>query len=66
MKEKYTRPRVPDKLEIILNNPSFRPAIEDVDFLDGDDARGVRLQLDYLKPDRLLREHGVKNTIVVF
>ncbi|NOY63393.1 MAG: TIGR00730 family Rossman fold protein, partial [Gammaproteobacteria bacterium] len=53
-------------LEIILNNPSFRPAIEDVDFLDGDDARGVRLQLDYLKPDRLLREHGVKNTIVVF
>ena len=37
-----------------------------MDFLDGDDARGVRLQLDYLKPDRLLKAHGVQHTIVVF
>jgi hypothetical protein len=59
-------PECPDKLSAILNSPSYVPAIEDVDFLDGDDARGVRLQLDYLKPDRLLKEHGVQNTIVVF
>jgi len=53
-------------LQAILDSPSYRPAIEDVDFLDSDDARGVRLQLDYLKADRLLREHGVRHTIVVF
>ncbi len=49
-----------------MNSSSYRPAIEDVDFLDGDDARGVRLQLDYLKPDRLLKAHGVEHGIVVF
>jgi uncharacterized protein (TIGR00730 family) len=38
----------------------------DVDFLGGAAARGVRLQLDYLKPEKLLRQHGVRYTIVVF
>ena len=59
-------PEGPAMLEAILNSPSYRPAIEDVDFLDSDDARGVRLQLDYLKTDRLLKEHGVRHSIVVF
>lgn len=59
-------PECIDKLEIILNSPSYVPAIEDVNFLDGEDARGVRLQLDYLKPERLLKAHGVEATIVVF
>lgn len=59
-------PASKDKLKNILNSPSYVSAIEDVDFLDGDDARGVRLQLDYLKPDGLLKEHGIENTIVVF
>lgn len=53
-------------LDAILKSPSYRPAIEDVEFLDGDDARGVRLQLDYLKPEKLLQENGVQHTIVVF
>lgn len=44
-------PEGPSKLEAILNSPSYVPAIEDVEFLDGDDARGIRLQLDYLKPE---------------
>ena len=56
----------PAKLETILNSPSYLPAIEDVDFLYGDYARGVRLQLDYLKPERLLIEQGIEHTIVVF
>ena len=59
-------PEGPSKLEAILNSPSYRPAIEDVDFLHGDAARGIRIQLDYLKADRLLNEHGVRRTIVVF
>lgn len=59
-------PEGPNKLDAILESPSFRPAIEDVNFLHSEDARGVRLQLDYLKPERLLRENGIQNTIVVF
>lgn len=59
-------PEGPAKLQAILKNPSYRLAIEDVDFLDGYDARSVRLQLDYLKPEIMLRENGVRNTIVVF
>ena len=59
-------PECPGKLQAILDSSSYVPAVEDVDFLDSDDARGVRLQLDYLKPDRLLRQHGVQHTIVVF
>ena len=56
----------PSKLEQIINGRSYIPAIEDVEFLDSDDARGMRLQLDYAKPEKLLRAHGVQSTIVVF
>jgi uncharacterized protein (TIGR00730 family) len=59
-------PEAQGRVETILKSPSYRPAIEDVDFLDSDDARGVRLQLDYLKPERLLKAHGVQSCIVVF
>lgn len=59
-------PESPNKLQAILNSPSYIPAVEDVDFLDGEDARGVRIQLDYLKPDKILRRYGIQHTIVVF
>jgi len=59
-------PECPGKLQAILDSPSYLPAVRDVDFLGGDDARGVRLQLDFLKSDRLLKQHGVRHTIVVF
>ena len=39
---------------------------EDLDLLDGEDARSVRLQLDYSKPEIELRQRGVEHTIVVF
>ncbi|VAW66756.1 hypothetical protein MNBD_GAMMA09-2825 [hydrothermal vent metagenome] len=41
-------PECPDKLKAILNSPSYVPATRDVTFLQGDDARGLRLQMDYL------------------
>lgn len=49
-----------------MSGQSYVPAIEDTTFLDSGDARGVRLQLDYLKPEQTLRQHGIQNTIVVF
>lgn len=51
------------KLQNILN---ARFAYEDTDFLHTDEARGIRLHLDYLKAEIEMRKQGVKHTIVVF
>ena len=56
----------PSKLDRILRSPSYRRPDEDVEFLNSDETRGVRLQIDYLKPEVLLARHGVEHTIVVF
>jgi uncharacterized protein (TIGR00730 family) len=40
--------------------------MEDIEFLHGESARAVRLQLDYLKPEGQLAAHGVRSTVVVF
>ncbi len=45
---------------------AYIPAMEDVEFLHGESARAVRLQLDYLKPEEQLAAHGVRNSVVVF
>lgn len=45
---------------------SYRLPVEDPDFLHRDELRGVRLQLEYDKPEILLREWGVRSTIIVF
>jgi uncharacterized protein (TIGR00730 family) len=59
-------PEAPGRVKALLESPSYRQADRDVDFLNRDDTRGVRLQLDYLKPELLLEEHGIGHTIVVF
>lgn len=58
--------RAPDALRMILASESYREADRDVDFLQCDATRGIRLQLDFLKTESLLEEHGVAHTIVVF
>src|SRR4030081_3781373 len=50
----------------LSDSPSYRRADRDPDFLQRADMRGVRLMLDYLKPQTLLNEHDVAHTIVVF
>jgi uncharacterized protein (TIGR00730 family) len=59
-------PEAPARTEALLNSPSYRRADQDVDFLERDEAHGLRLHLDYLKPELLLEEQGVRHTIVVF
>ena len=59
-------PAAPDAVRAIVASPSYREADRDVDFLDRDDTRGVRLQLDYQKAELLLEAHGIAHTIVVF
>ena len=50
----------------ILQSPAYRRADRDFDFLDEDEVRGARLQLDYLKTELNLRRKGIEQTIVVF
>ena len=44
---------------------AYRLADQDAAFLNHDDTRGVRLELEYLKAEALLRGHRVRRTILV-
>jgi len=59
-------PDAPRRVQAILESASYGEADRDVEFLQHDDTRGLRLQLDYLKPEFLLEQHGVRHTVVVF
>ncbi|MBV1961756.1 MAG: LOG family protein [Immundisolibacteraceae bacterium] len=63
-----SRPTANDnqRLKRLLESAAYRPADADVEYLSGDDSRGVRLLLDYQKPESLMREQGIEDTIVVF
>lgn len=56
----------PARVRELIASPTYRQADKDLEFLDSDDTRGVRLQIDYLKPELTLRRRGVEHTIVVF
>ena len=59
-------PKVHELIEKIKNSPTYRLTIEDEDFLKSDEARGIRLELDYLKAELEIKKHGIEHTIVVF
>ena len=59
-------PEAPARIQAILASPAYRIASEDLGFLAGPSARGLRLMMDYQKPEDLLQAEGVKRTIVVF
>ena len=55
-----------EQIKTIMNDPSFKVPEKDKNFLYSDEARGVRLQLDYLKAEVKLQKQGIDHTIVVF
>ena len=59
-------PGAPARIQALLEAPSYRRADKDTDFLERDEVRGLRLQLDYLKPELLMQQEQVGHTIVVF
>jgi len=59
-------PDAPSRIRAILASPSYVLAEQDLGFLARDEARGVRLQLEYLKPETLLHEHAIRDTVVVY
>ncbi len=59
-------PKALGLIKNIMNNSSYKIAEKDTDFLYSDEARAIRLELDYLKTDTKMKEYGIKHTIVVF
>ena len=59
-------PDAPRRVAAIVDDPTYAPAERDTGFLEHDDTRGVRLQMDYLKAELQLRKHDIAHTIVVF
>lgn len=45
---------------------SYRLAFDDPSFLLRDELRPVRMQLELLKPELILQEHGITSTVVIF
>jgi len=65
-KPKEDDPDARKRLDAIMKHSNYVQADRDPEFLRRDEVRGVRLEVDYLKPELLLREHGIEHTIVVF
>ncbi len=47
-------------------SPSYRLAYDDPDFMARDELRGVRLQLELMKPELAFEEAGIDATLVIF
>lgn len=50
----------------IINDPAYRLAYLDPDYIRREDLRPLRLELELLKPEMLLEEKGIRSTVVVF
>ena len=50
----------------LMAGESYKIALEDSHFMDSYEARGIRLELDYLKAELAMNKHGIKHTIAVF
>jgi len=49
-----------------LASQAYRLPVEDQEFLLRDELRGLRFQLEYSKTELLLRDWGIRSTIIVF
>lgn len=52
--------------DAILASSSYTPAERDTEFMQRDELRPLRLQLELLKPELIQKEQGIQSTIVVF
>jgi len=56
---------IEQRVKELKSSPSYKRAYEDIDFLNKDELRPVRLELELLKPEMIQNELGIKSTIVV-
>ncbi len=50
----------------IMHSPTYRKAYKDREFMNLEELRPIRLQLELLKPEMTLTKHDIRSTIVVF
>ena len=55
-----------DRIQVLTESEPFRLTTHDPDFLEHNDLRSIRLQLEYLKPEWTMRKQGVYSTVIVF
>jgi uncharacterized protein (TIGR00730 family) len=55
-----------ERIRAIRQSSSYRQAHNDLDFMGREELRPVRLQLELLKPELIMQQHGVQSTVVVF
>ena len=65
-KPQQEEPDTQERVDSIMSHRNYIQADSDSDFLKQDEVRGVRLQVDYLKAELLLKKHGIEHTVVVF
>jgi len=59
-------PRSVELIERIMKSPTYMMAEKDNEFMNSYEARGIRLELDYLKAELKMKEYGIEHTIVAF
>ncbi len=52
--------------EILMETPAYTLAYEDLNLLNRDELRPIRLQLELMKPEMVQQENNIVSTIVVF
>ena len=57
---------VASNLEAILKSSTYKLAHEDIDLLNTDEMRGVRMLLEITKPEQILEKEKVISTVIVF
>lgn len=65
-KTRLNRPRREQLRQRIKQSSAYTVAYDDLEFLHRDALRPVRLQLELLKTEMTMRQHGIDSTIVVF
>ena len=59
-------PDTPQPNSTHISSTAFRRADSDSEFLQRDELRAVRLQLEWFKPELIQQDEGIESTIVVF
>ena len=57
---------VASNLEAILKSSTYKLAHEDIDLLNTDEMRGVRMLLEITKPEQVIEKENIISTIIVF
>ena len=57
---------VKNSLQLILSSNSYHLAHEDLELLNSDEMRGVRMLLEISKPEQILEKEKILSTIIVF